>query len=173
MNKTTQDSEHTPNNGDTNKPAHKKVDPKKKRRPGKRSKARRRALQALYQSVLNSDPASIIISQFKEEQSMGTVDVEFFEQLVRGVIEHSDRLDESIKPLSDIEWQHVDITEKCILRMAAWELDQPPVVHAAIIIDEAIELSKLFGGPDGHHFINAILDKLARITRPGELPDNA
>ncbi|MGV6852080.1 MAG: transcription antitermination factor NusB [bacterium] len=150
-----------------------KEHPKKKRRPGKRSKARRRALQALYQADLSKDAASTIIKQFREEQNMDTVDVEFFEQLVRGVVEDLDALDEAIKPCSDVAWENVDVTEKSVLRIAQWEFKNSPAVHAAVVIDEAIELTKIFGGTEGHNFVNAVLDKLARQMRAGELPDHA
>lgn len=132
-------------------------------------RARRRALQALYQWQLTGQDAGVILLQFRQTQDFKGVDHEYFEQLVRGVIHQQDELDERLQPFLDRSLAVVDAIEKNILRLAAWELLYQPQLQFAIVIDEAIDLAHRFGAEQGHAFVNGVLDKAAREWRPLEL----
>jgi N utilization substance protein B len=132
-------------------------------------RARRRALQALYQWQMTGQDAGVILLQFRQTQNFKGVDAEYFEQLVRGVINQQVELDEKLQPFLDRSLAVVDSIEKNVLRMGAWELLNMPQLQVRIILDQAIDVARRFGAEQGHAFINGVLDKAARAWRPGEL----
>lgn len=134
-----------------------------------RKKARERALQALYQWDINRNPAKIIINQFNETQDMRKADIAYFEQVVTGSIKNTLQLDERIQCFSAIPIPQIDPVERAILRLALYELLFHFDVPYRVIINEAIELAKRYGGEEGHKFINGILDKAAKEVRGMEI----
>lgn len=132
-----------------------------------RQRARRRALQALYQWQITRQEAGEILRQFQESQDLSMVDEGFFEQLVRGVIAEQDRLDASLQPFLDRPMVQVDVMEQAVLRLGAFELLHYPEVPFRVILDEAIDLAHRFGAEQGHAFVNGVLDKAAKSWRPG------
>jgi len=133
-----------------------------------RRRARRRALQALYQWELNRSEAQDIFTQFLDEQDFSNVDLQLFKFLVKGVINAHLQLDSDLKAFVDRPLAQLDIMEKAILRMGAFELLKNPEVPAAVILDECIDLAKRFGAEQGHSFINGVLDKAAASWRKQE-----
>ncbi len=130
-----------------------------------RRRARRRALQALYQWRLTGQDAGEILAQFREEQDFSNVDTELFATLVRKVSRDQAVLDEKIEPFLDRPLSQLDVIEHVILSMGAYELLYSIEVPHQVVIDEAINLAKLFGAEQGHSFINGVLDKAARQWR--------
>lgn len=133
-----------------------------------RRRARRRALQALYQWQLNDDSAASIIHQFTEEQNFEGVDQAYFETLVREVVAHRDSLDEALAPFVQRADAGVDQMERVVLRLGALELLHHPETPYRVVIDEAVELAHRFGAEKAHTFINGVLDRLAASARPRE-----
>ncbi len=130
-----------------------------------RRRARRRALQALYQWQLNDDSAAAIINQFIEEQNFEGVDQAYFEELVREVVERREELDEAIGPYLKRIDASLDQMERVILRLGANELLYHLEIPHRVVIDEAIELSHRFGAEQAHTFVNGVLDRLADQVR--------
>ncbi|MFO7763212.1 MAG: transcription antitermination factor NusB [Wenzhouxiangellaceae bacterium] len=133
-----------------------------------RRRARRRALQALYQWQLNDDSAASIIKQFLEEQNFDDVDAEYFQGLVRDVIAEGPVLDQKLGPHVERIDSSLDQMERVILRIGAVELLKHPEIPYRVVIDEAVELAHRFGAEQGHSFVNGVLDRLARELRPIE-----
>ena len=137
-----------------------------------RRRARRRALQALYQWQLNDDSAAAIIRQFTEEQNFDGVDQGYFETLVREVVARRDELDQAVGPYLKRVDASLDQMERAILRLGANELIHHLEIPHRVVIDEAIELSHRFGAEQAHTFVNGVLDRLAgevrRIERDAE-----
>jgi len=134
-----------------------------------RRRARRRALQALYQWQLNNDTASSIIGQFLEEQNFDGVDEEYFKTLVREVVAHQDKIDELIGPALERVDASLDQMERAVLRIGVNELLNHPEIPYRVIIDEAIELSHRFGSENAHTFINGVMDRLTKQLRATEI----
>jgi transcription antitermination protein NusB len=130
-----------------------------------RSRARRRALQALYAWQMSGSSMTAVIDQFRHEQDMEVADLEYFEDLLRGVEKHVAELDEALKPYIDREVSQIDPIERAALRLAAYELKFRPDVPYRVIINEAIEVTKRFGADHGHSYVNGVLDKLASQLR--------
>lgn len=133
-----------------------------------RRRARRRALQALYQWQLNDDSAAAIIGQFLEEQNFDGVDQMYFEALVREVVSRRDELDAAVAPYLKRVQANLDQMERVILRLGANELLHHPETPYRVVIDEAIELSHRFGAEQAHTFVNGVLDRLAAEVRQTE-----
>lgn len=133
-----------------------------------RSRARRRALQALYAWQMSGSHMNAVIEQFRHEQDMEVADLEYFEDLLHGVESNVAALDESLKPYVDREVEQIDPIERAALRLAAYELKYRPDVPYRVVINEAIEVTKRFGADHGHSYVNGVLDKLAGQLRAVE-----
>ncbi|MGB3380677.1 MAG: transcription antitermination factor NusB [Rhodanobacter sp.] len=130
-----------------------------------RSRARRRALQALYAWQLSGSHMDAVIEQFRHEQDMEVADLEYFEDLLHGVEQYVDELDACLRPHLDREVAQVDPIERAALRLAAYELKHRPDVPYRVVLNEAIEVTKRFGADHGHSYVNGVLDKLAAELR--------
>ena len=135
-------------------------------------RARRRALQALYQWQITGQSPEEIIGQFLEVQDFSNVDTGLFKHLVAGVIGDKALLDTSLEPFLDRPMEHLDIMELVILRLGAYQLLEFPELPFQVVLDESIELAKRFGSSRGHVYINAVLDKSVLHLRPKLPADN-
>jgi transcription antitermination protein NusB len=133
-----------------------------------RSRARRAALQALYQWQITRQPVGEVVVQFLEDPEAGRFDVEYFRQLVGGVETELDAVDELLAPFLDRPVAQVDPIERAALRLGAYELRCCPEVPWRVVINEAVSLARSFGAEGGHRYVNGVLDRVARITRPIE-----
>jgi N utilization substance protein B len=130
-----------------------------------RRRARRRALQALYQWHLTGLDVGEILAQFHEEQDFSNVDDELFTTLVRKVSNDQAAIDAKIAPFLDRPLSQLDVIEHVILSIGAFELLHSIEVPHQVVIDEAINLAKIFGAEQGHSYVNGVLDKAAKQWR--------
>jgi len=137
--------------------------------PAARSRARRRALQAVYAWQLSNSPVERVIEQFRDEQDMDVADLEYFEALVRGVVQHSEELDAVLAKYIDRSMAQVDPIERAVLRIAGFELAHRLDVPYRVVINEAIETTKRFGAEHGHTYVNGVLDRAAADWRAQEI----
>jgi len=133
-----------------------------------RSRARRRAVQALYAWQVGGNRMATVIEEFRHEQDMEIADLDYFEDLLRGVDLHVNELDAGFKPFLDREVAEVDPIERAVLRLAAYEFRYRPDVPYRVILNEAVEVAKRFGADHGHTYINGVLDRLAADWRSTE-----
>jgi N utilization substance protein B len=136
--------------------------------PHARSRARRRALQAIYAWQLSHTAINKVIDQFQNEQDMEVADQEYFEDLVRGVEANLGTLDEALSHFLDRDIAQVDPIERAVLRIAAYELRHRIDVPYRVVINEAIETTKRFGSEHGHTYVNGVLDHAAAQWRAAE-----
>ncbi len=134
-----------------------------------RSKARRCAVQALYQWQVGGGNVGEIFNQFLVEQNMAKVDEEYFKDLLEGVAKNLDELDAELKPHLDRDINSVDPVERAVLRLGAYELIHRMDVPYRVCINEALEAAKMFGAEQGHRYVNGILDKVAKSARELEV----
>jgi N utilization substance protein B len=135
----------------------------------KRSQARKHAVQAIYQWQIAGQDIADIINQFLEEQDLERFDIPYFQEMMRGVPSHLVELDALLKPSLDRAIESVDPVERAILRMGAYELSHKPEVPYRVVINEAVELAKVFGAEQGHKFVNGVLDQVAKKVRALEV----
>ena len=138
-----------------------------------RRRSREFALQALYQWQLAGQDLTDIEKQYALAEGFGKADAKLFSLLTSGVIKHHDALRESLAPYLDRVWNEVSPIERAVLLIAAHELNAMAETPYRVIINEAIELAKSFGGTDGHKYVNGVLDKFAAHARAPELSAHA
>jgi N utilization substance protein B len=137
--------------------------------PVARSRARRRALQAVYAWQVSGGNVRDVIAQFAHEQAREVADLSYFEDLVRGVLARSAELDAALAAHVDRDVAQVDQIERAVLRIAAYELLHRPDVPYRVVINEAIDTAKRFGSEHGHAYVNGVLDKAAAEWRAPEV----
>jgi len=135
----------------------------------KRSRARRFALQAIYQWQMTGNDLKNITDQFLEEQDVKRFDLDYFSDLLRGVAMNVDECDALIKPFITRPIEQIDPIERALLRLATFELKEKQEIPYRVVINEAIELAKKFGAEQGHRFINGVLDQVATEIRAVEV----
>lgn len=133
------------------------------KRPGRRRRARERALQFLFQVDLTQCPPEDALSGFWNV-GRGNVDPavrDFTERLVRGVRLHREEIDRWIVG-STANWriERMSTVDRNVLRLAVYEMLHSPDTPIAVVIDEAIELAKRFGGERSTSFVNGVLDAI-------------
>ena len=129
-----------------------------------RRQAREVALQALYAWQLSGgDPLEEARSNESYEKS------EFLDELLRGVLGGALELEGLIAPHLDREFKRLSPVERAILYIGAYELAHHPNTPFKVVLNEAIELGKSFGGTDGYRFVNGVLEKIAQALRPEEV----
>ena len=137
-------------------------------RSGARSVARKLAMQALYRLQLNEAPWQDVLLEFSTEEDMARADREYFDELVRVVAESRTALDEQLAAWVDRPPAELDPVEHAVLLIGVHELAARPDVPWRVVVNEAVTLARKFGATDAHKFVNAVLDRAARILRPHE-----
>jgi N utilization substance protein B len=143
------------------------ANPSKNRTP--RHRAREFALQGLYQWLLNNESASTVVNHIRGAHGFDKADAEHFTVLLNGAIGSSVELRESFAPLVDRGINELSPIEHAVLLIGAYELKNNQEIPYRVVINEAVELTKSFGGIDGHKYVNGVLDKLAAQLRPDEV----
>ena len=133
-----------------------------------RRRAREFVIQGLYQWQVGDQDEAAIQVQAESVAGFDKADRELYLALLRETRQQAASLQAELAPHIDRHWDEVSPIERCILLLGACELKLHPETPYRVIINEAIELAKTFGGTDGHKFINGVLDKLAPQLRPGE-----
>ena len=126
--------------------------------------ARAHIVQALYQFQLNAIPVTELQTEFIARADE-TMDHEFFADVLPVVIKDIETLNQMITDYADRPIGQLDPIERAILWLGLYELTDRPDVPMRVVINEAIELAKTYGGEDGHKYINAVLDKAAKKLR--------
>jgi N utilization substance protein B len=144
------------------------VSPIKDPRSGARSVARKLAMQALYRLQLNEAPWQDLLSEFAAEEDMARADREYFDEIVRAVVESREALDEQLKDWADRAPAELDPVEHAVLLIGVHELARRPDVPWRVVVNEAVSLTRRFGATDAHKYVNAVLDRAARVLRPHE-----
>jgi N utilization substance protein B len=147
------------------------ANPNKNRTP--RHRAREFALQGLYQWLLNNEPASTVVANIRVAHGFDKADGEYFTELLNGAIAQSVELRETLAPTVDRPIAELSPIEHAVLLMGAWELKNKIEIPYRVVINEAVELAKSFGGIDGHKYVNGVLDRLAGQLRPDEAAADA
>jgi N utilization substance protein B len=133
-----------------------------------RSLARRLALQALYQIQINPLPWQDVQVQFAADPEAERVDRDYFRQLIEGIAPNREALDVRLAGLCEIAPQELDPIEHAVLWLGLHELQSCPELPYRVALAEAVQLTKQFGATDGHKFVNAVLDRAAKESRPHE-----
>jgi len=133
-----------------------------------RRRSREFALQGLYAWQLARSPAGDIAAELARSKAFERADGEYFRRLLTGTIESAGELEALIAPALDRRIEELSPVERGILLLAAFELQNEADIPYRVVINEAVELAKSYGGTDGYKYVNGVLDKLARKIRHAE-----
>jgi N utilization substance protein B len=133
-----------------------------------RHRAREFVVQGLYQKLIGDQDEAAIVVQAESVAGFDKADTELYRTLLGQVLADAEDLRMALAPFVDRPWHEVSPIERSILLLGACELKHHPETPYRVIINEAIELAKTFGGTDGHKFVNGVLDKLAPVLRREE-----
>lgn len=134
-----------------------------------RHNARHYAVQAMYQWQIADASITDIEMEFLEMHVAKKIDLDYFKELIHGIPENKDEIDQEIQPFMARKLQDIDPVELAVLRLATYEMMKRPDVPYRVIINEALELTKKFGSVEGYKFVNGVIDKIARKLRAAEI----
>jgi N utilization substance protein B len=142
------------------------ANPSKNRTP--RHRAREFALQGLYQWLISNEDSGVIDAHIRQAHGFDKADAEHFKTLLHGAIRDAAELRAQLSPLIDRPLDQLSPIEHAALLIGAYELRHHIEIPYKVVINEAVELTKSFGGIDGHKYVNGVLDKLAARLRIAE-----
>lgn len=134
-----------------------------------RTNARKAAVQALYQWQMTGQNITEIEIQFHEEERLKDCQKSYFAELFHGVPEHLDTIDKALTEFVDRPVDSIDPVERAILRLSVYELHHRLDMPYRVVLNEGINLAKLFGADGSHRYVNGILDKVAQQSRNAEI----
>ena len=138
-----------------------------------RRRSRELALQGLYEWLLSGDAgnenAGAIDAHMRETPGFDKADRAHFDGLLHGVIGNAASLREQIAPHLDRPIAELSPVEHSVLLIGTYELSKHLEIPYRVMINEAVELPKSFGGTDGYKYVNGVLDKVALAVRPAEV----
>ncbi|WP_206951454.1 transcription antitermination factor NusB [Trinickia acidisoli] len=133
-----------------------------------RRRSRELATQGLYQWLLSGAPAGEIDAQLRGAQGFDKADHEHLDALLQGVIRENAEISADLAPCLDRPIEQLSPVERAVLLVAAFEFKHHVEIPYRVVINEAVELAKTFGGSDGYKYVNGVLDKLAVKLRATE-----
>lgn len=133
-----------------------------------RVRARRTAVQALYQWFLTEQPIPEIIDEFeRDRKELKKADAAYFRDILNGNARNSAAISDSLAPFLDRAIHELDPVTRAVLYLGVYELKYQPGLPLRVILNESVELARLFGAEDSYKYINGVLDKAAQELRPG------
>jgi N utilization substance protein B len=133
-----------------------------------RRRSREFAMQGLYQWLLSGESGGAIHAHIQGSPGFEHADRDHFDALLHGVIRDAEEIDRLILPFLDREVAHLSPVERATMMIGCYELLRHQEIPYRVVINEAVELAKSFGGTDGYKYVNGVLDKLAGTIRPAE-----
>ncbi len=134
-----------------------------------RIRARRSAVQALYQWQMTQAPMAEVIAEFEKERTeLRKADKNYFRDLLEGTARQLAELDAQLAPLLDRPVRELDPVERAVLHIGMYELLFHPELPWRVVVNESVELAKMFGAEQSHRYINGVLDRAARRIRAQE-----
>jgi N utilization substance protein B len=134
-----------------------------------RHRAREFAMQGVYQWLLSHEDRGVVQAHIERSPGFARADRPHFEALLAGAIREAPALEAAIVPHLDRELSLLSPVERAILTIACFELRDRLEIPYRVVINEAVDLAKDFGGTDGYKFVNGVLDRLAAALRPTEV----
>jgi N utilization substance protein B len=134
-----------------------------------RRRARELALQGLYEQQMGGAASEQIAADLRESLGHQRADQPYFADLWSGVTRDYDALIARIAPHLDRKPEALSPIERALLVIGGWELVNRLEIPYKVVINEAVELAKAYGGTDGHKFVNGVLDKVAADVRAPEI----
>lgn len=132
-------------------------------------RARKLALQALYQWHMSGIELYEIEAQFRVAKNMDKVDTDYFCRLLYGISKEVNSLEAALQPFIDRPIESLNPIELTVLRIGTFELFHCLEIPCLVVLDSSIALAKEFGSQDGYRYVNGVLNNLAKKVRTVEM----
>lgn len=139
-----------------------------KKKINNRRKSRELIMKSIYRGLVNQFDVAEIKRDIKDDPDYIRADEDFYDQIFTGVFENFDLLKEEICTYLDRDYEELSPIELSIIYLSLYELKFHIDIPYKVVINEAIEISKSFGGSDGFKFINGVLNQAAKYHRKNE-----
>ena len=146
-----------------------KANSKSRKKINNRRKSRELVMKSIYRGLVNTFDLTQIQKDIRDDPDFIRADEKFYVEILKGVFKNLETLKIEITSYLDRSYEELSPIELSIIYSSLYELKYSPSVPYKVVINEAIEIAKSFGGIDGYKYINAILDKAAEKNRKGEL----
>ena len=135
-----------------------------------RRRARELALQGIYEWLVGGQDLAAIEGHLTESDGFDKADRQHLREVLHGAVDGADALRALFVEFIDRRPEQLSPVEHGILLIGTYELQQRPEIPYRVVINEAVELAKSFGGTEGFKYVNGVLDKVAARLRPHEAP---
>jgi N utilization substance protein B len=146
-----------------------KANSRSRKKINNRRKSRELVMKSIYRGLVNTFDLTQIQKDIRDDPDFIRADEKFYVEILKGVFKNLETLKIEITSYLDRSYEELSPIELSIIYSSLYELKYSPSVPYKVVINEAIEIAKSFGGIDGYKYINAILDKAAEKNRKGEL----
>jgi N utilization substance protein B len=133
---------------------------------GARSRARELIVQTLYQRQITGHDVVELLRQFHDRPDYARVDQVYYDDVLKAICADTAAIEQGIDSVADRPLAQLDPVERGILMLGYHELKSVPDVPYKVVINESVNLARRFGAVDGHKYVNALLDRLAKVLRP-------
>lgn len=135
-----------------------------------RIRSRRSLVQAYYQWLITEQPVLDIIKEFiADRRELQKADIEYFDRVLQGMVGSRQEIDNELSGILDRDSKDLDPVENAVLHLGAYEIMYMPDIPCRVVINEAVDLARMFGADQSYKYINGVLDKLARKFRDIEI----
>ena len=141
----------------------------RKKKINNRRKSRELVMKSVYRGLVNQIDITQIKKDIQEDPDFIRADQDLYEEMLSGVFKNMDSLKQEIELYIDRSYEELSPIELSIIYFSLYELKYSASVPYKVVINEAVEIAKTFGGADGYKYINGILNKAAKVNRANEV----
>ena len=145
-----------------------KVQPRKKKINNRR-KSRELVMKSVYRGLVNQIDITQIKKDIQDDPDFIRADQDLYEEILSGVFKNIDSLKQEIESYIDRSYEELSPIELSIIYFSLYELKYSMSVPYKVVINEAVEIAKTYGGADGYKYINGILNQAAKANRVNEV----
>ena len=141
----------------------------RKKKINNRRKSRELVMKSVYRGLVNQIDITQIKKDIQEDPDFIRADQDLYEEMLSGVFKNMDSLKQEIELYIDRSYEELSPIELSIIYFSLYELKYSASVPYKVVINEAVEIAKTFGGADGYKYINGILNQAAKVNRANEV----
>ena len=141
----------------------------RKKKINNRRKSRELVMKRVYRGLVNQIDITQIKKDIQDDPDFIRADQDFYEEILSGVFKNIDSLKQEIESYIDRSYEELSPIELSIIYFSLYELKYSMSVPYKVVINEAVEIAKTYGGADGYKYINGILNQAAKANRVNEV----
>jgi len=141
----------------------------RKKKINNRRKSRELVMKSVYRGLVNQIDISQIKKDIQDDPDFIRADQDLYEEILSGVFKNIDSLKQEIESYIDRRYDELSPIELSIIYFSLYELKYSMSVPYKVVINEAVEIAKTYGGADGYKYINGILNQAAKANRVNEV----